>query len=278
VPELPISKNQLDKLGDRLRDADEIDPADRDLLEAVLGAYGHALTIVKEHLGRLGFPPIGRLKTISTTVDKLRRAPTFRLKTVQDLAGARVVLPGDLGHQNDVVGAFCARCAATDVVTTVIDRRADPRAGYRAVHVVAKVGGIPVEVQFRTDLQNKWAQLFERLGDIWGRQIRYGGDPAEGAPNVEIAVSRRELVEAMLQASKIVAAFEEAQASEEVREARAWLERERSGVSTDGFDELTEARRAVYLAYEASASRAEDAPRQLLVWIAEAVDKEGRFQ
>jgi ppGpp synthetase/RelA/SpoT-type nucleotidyltranferase len=47
----------------------------------------------------------------------------------------------------------------------------DPRAGYRAVHVITKTDGIPVEVQFRTDLQNKWAQVFERLADECGRQI-----------------------------------------------------------------------------------------------------------
>jgi hypothetical protein len=33
----------------------------------------------------------------------------------------------------------------------------------------------------------------------------------------------------MMQASKIVAVYEEAQASQEVREPRAWLERKRSG-------------------------------------------------
>lgn len=49
--------------------------------------------------------------------------------------------------------------------------------GYRAVHVIAKVDNIPVEVQFRTELQDLWAQVFERLADGWGRQIRYGGEP-----------------------------------------------------------------------------------------------------
>lgn len=212
MPELPISKTQLDKLGDRLRDADKVDPADRDLVEAVLGAYMQALETVKSRLGDLGSEPIGRLKTIGTTVDKLRRERSFRLKSVQDLAGARIVLGGDLRAQDRAVDVFLARCAAAGQEATTVDRRSDPRAGYRAVHVVVKVDGIPVEVQFRTQLQDMWAQTFERLADRCGRQIRYGGDPADGARTVESADKRRELVGAMMQASKIVAAYEEAQA------------------------------------------------------------------
>jgi hypothetical protein len=39
--------------------------------------------------------------------------------------------------------------------------------------------GLPVEVQIRTELQDLWAQVFERLADRWGRSIRYGGEPDE---------------------------------------------------------------------------------------------------
>jgi len=45
------------------------------------------------------------------------------------------------------------------------------------VHLVVKLDGIPVEVQVRTVLQHAWAQSMERLGDAWGRAIRYGGEP-----------------------------------------------------------------------------------------------------
>jgi len=252
VPELPISKTQLAKLGDRLRDAAEIGPEDRDLLAVVLGAYDEALETVKEHLRGLGFQPTDRLKTIGTTVDKLRRDRRSSLRTVQDLAGARVVLAGDLRNQDAAVDAFCERCSGTDLATAVIDRRIDPRAGYRAVHVVVKAGGIPVEVQFRTEFQNMWAQSFERVADRWGRQIRYGGDPTDGTPTADDAGKRRELVAAMIQVSKIVAVYEEAQASVEVREAIAWLERKRSSTPTTDVERVSEERHAMYLAYQAS--------------------------
>jgi ppGpp synthetase/RelA/SpoT-type nucleotidyltranferase len=197
VPDLPISKTQLDKLGDRLRDADEIDTEDRDLLAAVLGVYDEALEQMKEHLRGLGLQPTDRLKTIGTTIDKLRRDRRSSLRTVQDLAGARVVLAGDLRDQNAAVDAFCERCSAADLATALVDRRIDPRAGYRAVHVVVKTGGIPVEVQFRTEFQNMWAQSFERIADHWGRQIRYGGNPT-----ADNAGKRCEVVATMIQAGR----------------------------------------------------------------------------
>ena len=80
----------------------------------------------------------------------------------------------------------------------------------------------------------------------------------------------------MMQASKLVAAYEEARGSDEVRAARAGLDRRHSGASSYVEDEVTDIQRAVYLAYESSSKRAEAAPRQFLAWMAEAVDKEGR--
>ena len=39
-----------------------------------------------------------------------------------------------------------------------------------------------VEVQVRTALQAYWAELYERMADQWGRQIRYGGQADPGRP------------------------------------------------------------------------------------------------
>jgi ppGpp synthetase/RelA/SpoT-type nucleotidyltranferase len=69
--------------------------------------------------------------------------------------------------------------------TEVVDRRASPSSGYRAVHVIAREQGYPVEIQVRTGLQNAWAQVFERLADVLGRQIRYGEPPDD--PDKEFA-------------------------------------------------------------------------------------------
>lgn len=61
----------------------------------------------------------------------------------------------------------------------VVDRRANPVNGYRAVHVVVFPEGVPIEIQIRTELQHEWAKLFERLADLVGRDIRYGEPPAQ---------------------------------------------------------------------------------------------------
>lgn len=47
------------------------------------------------------------------------------------------------------------------------------------MHVVAFVGRLPVEIQIRTDLQHRWAEIIERLGDQWGRGMRYGTGPEQ---------------------------------------------------------------------------------------------------
>jgi ppGpp synthetase/RelA/SpoT-type nucleotidyltranferase len=49
--------------------------------------------------------------------------------------------------------------------------------GYRAVHVIVKVSGFPVETQVRTALQNSWAQATESLADSFDPEIKYGRGP-----------------------------------------------------------------------------------------------------
>jgi hypothetical protein len=44
-------------------------------------------------------------------------------------------------------------------------------------------------------MQDQWAQIVERLGDTWGRQIRYGGDPPNPDHELVPGFSRSELWE-----------------------------------------------------------------------------------
>jgi len=152
----------------------------------------------------------GRQKNAWTIIEKLQREGT-RLETVQDVSGIRLVVPGDRNRQNQVVRdierAFGGR-------TRALDRRLRPSHGYRAVHVVIDPDGAPVEVQVRTGWQDKWAQLFERLGDQWGRQIRYGGPP--DAPDEVLLVGgveipRGEVVEYLRQTAEFIDEAESAE-------------------------------------------------------------------
>ena len=168
-----LSNRQIDRLGNRLRTSDPT-AEDLELLGQVRSLYAGALAEVTRVLADLGLEPGSRLKTVGTLVDKLRRIPE-PLSRIQDVAGARVVAEMNREEQDRLVERITARFDDC----RVRDRRAEPSYGYRAVHVIVRVQGRPVEIQVRTRLQDLWAQIVERVADVWGRDIRYGGPPAE---------------------------------------------------------------------------------------------------
>lgn len=95
--------------------------------------------------------------------------------SIRDLAGARIVRSQTLDEQD----ALADRITELWPGAKVIDRREKASSGYRAVHVVPRIGRCDVEIQIRTRYQDTWAQVMEGLGDAWGRAIRYGGGPDE---------------------------------------------------------------------------------------------------
>lgn len=62
------------------------------------------------------------------------------------------------------------------------------------MHIVITSGGLPVELQIRTYLQDRWANETEGLADAWGRGIRYGLPP-EG-PDADEVRRRSQVIEA----------------------------------------------------------------------------------
>ena len=87
----PVTKGELNRLGDRLIESQEPSEADLVELAPVLAYYQDLLERVKGHLRDLGFAPTGRVKTITTMLDKLRRTRGMELSRMQDVAGARTV-------------------------------------------------------------------------------------------------------------------------------------------------------------------------------------------
>lgn len=175
---LPASKNTLSKLGKRLAAGTPAD-GDRELYAAMLDAYDQVQVDLVETLRGSGWgddmPPLavhGRTKSRDTLIEKLRRSPDVQLPYVRDVAGVRIVGDVTLTQQTAIGGGLVARYGGK-----LIDRRAEPQAGYRALHAALILAGLPVEVQIRTKLQHLWAEVFERVADQWGRQIRYGGSP-----------------------------------------------------------------------------------------------------
>ena len=95
---------------------------------------------------------------------------SIRLSQVQDVAGCRIVVT-DGPDQDKVVASLF------DVFrkTSVVDRRTEPKFGYRAVHVIPKLFGKLIEIQIRTSFQHFWAELSEKFSDIVDPSIKYGG-------------------------------------------------------------------------------------------------------
>jgi ppGpp synthetase/RelA/SpoT-type nucleotidyltranferase len=178
---MQMTKSQINKLGDKLRTAFELDTDTLARLQHFRASYDEpmlkAQTLIKDEVG---LESTSRLKTTNTIIEKLQREKT-RLAEMQDIGGLRIVSEVDLTAQDEIV----RRIVDKFPVTKVIDRRSNPTHGYRAVHVIATLDERSIEIQVRTQLQDLWAQAMERLADEVGREIRYGGAPRTHGEDVE---------------------------------------------------------------------------------------------
>ena len=91
---------------------------------------------------------------------------------MQDVAGCRIVV-STVRDQNELV----ARLNEMFHDLRIVDRRATPSHGYRAVHAIAQVDGKPIEIQVRSQLQHLWAEFSESLADSKGQELKYGKGP-----------------------------------------------------------------------------------------------------
>ena len=193
------SKTQVHKLGERLV-AKEPTRKDLELLDQYRLSFGSAYEEVKRALvDELGLPLSGRpQKTTESIVAKIQRERTS-LPRMQDIAGCRIVLPTCV-DQDSAIQQIRQRFPGSRVT----DRRDRPSHGYRAVHVIVSVSGKPVEVQVRTSLQDGWAQLSEKLSDIYGIEVKYGQGPDPARDVLSIASARIAELETLEQAVAVM--------------------------------------------------------------------------
>ena len=146
---MKISNTKVDRLGDRLRSG-EIAEADLKLLDEYRLSFAPAYEAVVDVLrDALHLEPTGRpAKSTSSIADKLRRE-SLRLRQMQDIAGCRVIV-SDVVKQDEAVTCLTKVFAEASLV----DRRETPSHGYRAVHVIVRQHGTPVEVQVRTEIEH----------------------------------------------------------------------------------------------------------------------------
>ena len=184
----PWSKAKLKALGKSIRDSTEV-PAEVPTYVEVMAWYNRLVGEAQQFLIASDWEPLlgpqqpsitGRCKTEETLRDKLRRQPNYRLPSIQDVAGVRFEADMRLDQQDAVVQSIVAHNRDGGVPADVLDRRSGDHAGYRAVHVVLRPpGACPIEIQVRTSLQGRWANLYETLADKVGRGIRYGDVPQD---------------------------------------------------------------------------------------------------
>lgn len=118
-----------------------------------------------------------RVKSLDTLASKLKRLNTS-IAEIDDVAGARVKVEVDLGNQSVLASALRDRLTAEPGVSVRIrDLRTSGSAGYRAVHLSVRSPAGRAEIQLRTTVQDAWANVFEKLADVAGREIRYGSPP-----------------------------------------------------------------------------------------------------
>lgn len=110
-----------------------------------------------------------RLKRLNTLIAKLGREPG-NVTQMHDIGGVRAVLP-TIRH----IYVVRRRLVKSWTVIRERDYVANPKSsGYRAVHLVVRRSGYPIEVQLRTIGQDVWANTVEQTGRQLGLNLKSG--------------------------------------------------------------------------------------------------------
>jgi putative GTP pyrophosphokinase len=114
-----------------------------------------------------------RLKRLDTLIGKLARE-RGNVTQMQDIGGVRAVLPG-----LREVSVVRRRLLKSWVIIKERDYIARPKdSGYRALHLIVRRHGYPLEVQLRTIGQDIWANTVEERGREFGIDFKFGAGGA----------------------------------------------------------------------------------------------------
>jgi hypothetical protein len=126
----PLSTSQIGRLGSRLVKSPLPDPPDLERLRLLLTAYSGALGEAAERVRvGLGLTPSLRVKNTGTILEKLSRQGGSSLRSMQDLAGMRLVRSETRDEQDALVQQIVDLFADERRSPKVIDRRAAPIQG-----------------------------------------------------------------------------------------------------------------------------------------------------
>ena len=182
----------------------EVDRAGRLLAQNGVAAdplvIGHALDVINNWRSSHSFPlntlqmalrqrsasiceaPIvaQRLKRVPSIFGKLRRFPKMKLSRMQDVGGARAVLPA-MAEVDRLREAYRQRRTRHQLVGEKDYVRQPKASGYRSIHLVYRYhsdkndlynNGLQIELQLRTRRQHAWATAVETVGTFLGQSLK----------------------------------------------------------------------------------------------------------
>jgi ppGpp synthetase/RelA/SpoT-type nucleotidyltranferase len=196
------SKSQIEKAGKYLRDvvSRRIEPRDIDfkkysasieIVTTFREAHGYPMTKVRNGLAsmvgteRLDAALSQRHKRVPRIIRKLVRMEGTNLARLEDIGGCRIVVKSARD-----MDALCRRIRRNWGSTFRRDRDyvAEPKPmGYRARHFVVVRDGRAIEVQVRTEGQQRWADAVESLDARLGTHLKDEVGPESLIENFQIA-------------------------------------------------------------------------------------------
>lgn len=129
-----------------------------------------------------------RLKRLPSIIGKLKRFPELQLGRMQDLAGARIILP-NIKDTEEVANYLKNKVYKQKDKNNFLSIREknyilEPKEdGYRSIHQIFKyqgkkekrLEGYQIELQIRTKLQHQWATSVEIIDSIKQQSLKTGG-------------------------------------------------------------------------------------------------------
>ena len=120
-----------------------------------------------------------RLKRVPSICQKLQRFPQMKLSRMQDIGGARAVLPN-----TDIVDSLHNAYVKSRIrhqLSGSKDYIREPKqSGYRSLHLIYRYhsarnetyNGLQIELQFRTRVQHAWATAVETVGTFLRQSLK----------------------------------------------------------------------------------------------------------
>ena len=192
---LEISKRQLKKIGDRIRN-NEATSDDFKIISELRSKYSPLTRILRDSLKNFkqvkelkdsDFIISRRIKRMPSIITKLKRFPSMQLDRIQDLGGVRVVLStkSQVNTLADRLKNQTYKSRGKNNFLFIREKNyiLEPKEdGYRSIHQVYRYQGnkmlelkdLDIELQIRTKKQHQWATAVEILDTVLNSSLKTG--------------------------------------------------------------------------------------------------------